>query len=584
MSAALTFSDGNGWVMEYSNSIFVQFFSNPAALFFASVLFTLASFRLARRLLKKFSAGYVYVLAAAFFNGTVAVIAELVVDNPLPYVMMLLVPAVIVAEFRFISKDASWSYLFVLLAFLLNFSIIHEIVVAALGLVSLHDSWYLGFFYYRVFVFTLSLLASSAILCAINVFMPFKELYSFIHCMEKSMTLFFYMLFSVVVVIASSYVMQSIAVDWHIPREIRIPVYTDLILKDILILTCSYIILLLQFYFERISRQKDILDGELRREKAFRAGMHSKAFASCIFNMTRRRLDEGYEYFEKEIRDGFKEDFSRTFQRVIVGCLHPEDRKMLSRKRIVSVVSNALLKGESRRIIRFRMSGESMKGVWKMPPDTFSGREAEWIWFEANVVFVRDEASNNIILYVNIENVDDEVSREKKLITAARLDAVTGLYNRATLEETVRSYLSGEGACGAMFMIDMDNFKTVNDSLGHQAGDGLLMETASIIKSVFRTGDIIGRMGGDEFCVFAAGLFSEELIAERAESLIKSAVRRHRAKGKTFYTTLSVGIAICPGDGEDYETLYKNSDSALYAAKSSGKNTFRFYSAPGKSR
>ncbi len=571
--------------MGYSDSIFGQFFSNPAALFFASVLFTLASFRLARRLLKNFSAGPVPVLAAAFFNGTVAVIAELMADMPLPYVMMLLVPVVTATELRFVSKDTSWAYFFMLSALLINFSAVHDLVVAAVGLVSLDDPWYPGSFDYRVSVFTLSLLASSAVLCAMDVFMPVKELYPFVHSPEKSMMLFLYMLFSGAVLIAASAATWPVVTDGHIPGEIRIPVYADLILKDILILTCSYMILLLQFYFERISRQKDILGGELHREKAFRAGMRGKALASCIFNMTRGHLDEGHEYFEKDVSDGFKEDFGRTFQRIIAGCVHPEDRKMLSRKRIVSVVSNALLKGESKRIIRFRMSGESMKGVWKMPADTFfRPGEAEWIWFEAHVVFVRDAASNNIILYMDIEDVDEEVSREKKLLTAARLDAVTGLYNRATLEETVCGYLSGEGACGAMFMIDMDNFKTVNDSLGHQAGDRLLMETASVIKSVFRTGDIIGRMGGDEFCVFAAGLFSEELIAERAESLIKSAVRRHRAKGKTFYTTLSVGIAVCPGDGEDYETLYKNSDSALYAAKSSGKNTFRFYSPPGKNR
>ena len=119
----------------------------------------------------------------------------------------------------------------------------------------------------------------------------------------------------------------------------------------------------------------------------------------------------------------------------------------------------------------------------------------------------------------------------------------------------------------------------VNDSFGHRAGDRLLNEMATVIRAHFRQKDIIGRIGGDEFCVYAPNLRSIKSIEDKARRLNASATRTHvTEQGREFQTTVSIGIALCPDFGDAYDSLYEHADIALYQAKTSGKNTYRIYS------
>lgn len=125
-------------------------------------------------------------------------------------------------------------------------------------------------------------------------------------------------------------------------------------------------------------------------------------------------------------------------------------------------------------------------------------------------------------------------------------------------------------------MLDLDNFKTVNDEMGHPEGDKLLQETGEILKNEFRTNDIVARLGGDEFLIFAPELENISLIEEKAKSICKKLNRTLTAPdGSKIETSTSVGIAIFPKDGEDDDTLYENADKALYEAKKSGKNKYK---------
>jgi len=125
--------------------------------------------------------------------------------------------------------------------------------------------------------------------------------------------------------------------------------------------------------------------------------------------------------------------------------------------------------------------------------------------------------------------------------------------------------------------IDIDNFKGVNDSLGHLYGDSILIQLADTLKPMFRTNDIIGRIGGDEFFVFLKDLYSEKLISDKAKEICKQFHRVYEENGVSCEISASIGIAVFPKHGYTLDTLYRNADTALYLSKEKGKNGFTIF-------
>lgn len=133
----------------------------------------------------------------------------------------------------------------------------------------------------------------------------------------------------------------------------------------------------------------------------------------------------------------------------------------------------------------------------------------------------------------------------------------------------------------ALFFMDLDNFKYVNDSLGHESGDQLLIQTAGRLKEIFRSSDMVTRLGGDEFTVLIENTKSEDTtdITLLAEKLLARLAKSPVAiNGRSFSVNTSIGIARFPEDGQDSDTLLRNADTAMYAAKRSGKNRYAFFS------
>ncbi|MBM6829297.1 EAL domain-containing protein [Anaerotignum lactatifermentans] len=163
----------------------------------------------------------------------------------------------------------------------------------------------------------------------------------------------------------------------------------------------------------------------------------------------------------------------------------------------------------------------------------------------------------------------------EELRERASKDALSGLLNRGTMETYIQQRLSSmkQGDVCALFIIDMDNFKQVNDTLGHQAGDEAIRRSARILSSLFRAKDIVGRLGGDEFIVFLSGQFSEKLVRKKAQEICE---QMQMVLGGTPSVTLtaSVGGYIASGSGLHFDNLYQSADLALYKAKKNGKNCF----------
>jgi diguanylate cyclase (GGDEF)-like protein/PAS domain S-box-containing protein len=169
---------------------------------------------------------------------------------------------------------------------------------------------------------------------------------------------------------------------------------------------------------------------------------------------------------------------------------------------------------------------------------------------------------------------------EQNLRFVASHDPLTGLFNRSMFNERLQQALAQATRFErslALLFIDLDGFKVVNDTLGHTAGDQLLAELAMRLRATLREGDVIGRMGGDEFVVLIEEFGDAAQVAEVAKKVLETVARPYPLQGRDFEVTASLGISLYPGDGKDAQTLLKNADIAMYLVKQQGKNSFRFY-------
>lgn len=173
-----------------------------------------------------------------------------------------------------------------------------------------------------------------------------------------------------------------------------------------------------------------------------------------------------------------------------------------------------------------------------------------------------------------LEQKTKEVSDMK---SKSRQDALTGLWNRAHTEETVNEMIE-QGVKGALMMIDMDNFKAINDNYGHIAGDRTLKMFADTLRKYAEEGDVLCRIGGDEFVVFAKGLTSKSEIGNRAGDIISDLCSKLEECKFETNSSVSIGIAQTPEDGTEFNKLYNSADKALYYVKQNGKNSYHFFS------
>ncbi|GGI88608.1 bifunctional diguanylate cyclase/phosphodiesterase [Legionella impletisoli] len=169
---------------------------------------------------------------------------------------------------------------------------------------------------------------------------------------------------------------------------------------------------------------------------------------------------------------------------------------------------------------------------------------------------------------------------QEKLKYMASHDALTNLYNRREFESLLEISIANhnrEGTSFALFVIDIDNFKTINDTLGHVIGDEYIKKFSEHLETLTRKGDVISRIGGDEYTLITGRIESSTGVRKIAERMVEQLNAPLVVGDKLLTCTVSIGIAIYPSDGETTEELLKHADIAMYSSKKSGKNTYRFY-------
>jgi len=180
---------------------------------------------------------------------------------------------------------------------------------------------------------------------------------------------------------------------------------------------------------------------------------------------------------------------------------------------------------------------------------------------------------------IGLKEAYARVSTERQLAERfARQDLLTGLPNRRALETDLEALIdAGEEARAAVLFLDLDGFKVINDTLGHEAGDALLKLVAERLLSAIREGDLVARMSGDEFVVVACGLGHRSEAVEIANRIFAALSSSFSFNGSQLGLTVSIGVAFLPEDGNDARTLLRHADSAMYRVKRSGKNGLKYY-------
>ncbi|MCG5245648.1 bifunctional diguanylate cyclase/phosphodiesterase [Methylorubrum extorquens] len=204
----------------------------------------------------------------------------------------------------------------------------------------------------------------------------------------------------------------------------------------------------------------------------------------------------------------------------------------------------------------------------------------ERIWVSETAWVVRDAAGRPIWFEGTVADATERKRAEALIEHMARHDALTGLPNRRLFQETLAREIDGarrDGGSVVVLCCDLDRFKAVNDTFGHPAGDALLRVVAGRLRATLREGDVVARLGGDEFAIILPSRGRHRRIAAFARRLIQAAGRPVDLGGRATTVGVSIGVAVWPKHGDSADTLFKNADIALYRAKDSGRNTFRFY-------
>jgi len=212
----------------------------------------------------------------------------------------------------------------------------------------------------------------------------------------------------------------------------------------------------------------------------------------------------------------------------------------------------------------------------------FVRKDKSLVWTRLNAAAIRaDDTSKKSLGYVQVvEDISESRVMAKKMLHMAQHDFLTGLANRALLTERLTRAIGlaqRKKKQVALMFIDVDNFKQINDSLGHVIGDKLLQSVAARLTDVVRTTDTVCRQGGDEFVVLLTEIEHGRDAAQVAEKIIAAFALPHYIHDQELHITLSIGVSVYPGDGSDVESLFQHADAAMYQAKRAGRNNYQFY-------
>ena len=278
-------------------------------------------------------------------------------------------------------------------------------------------------------------------------------------------------------------------------------------------------------------------------------------------------LASGKMYYSQRLKEmiGYKEDELDNTYKAWVSYMHPDDRKKLFKDAKESIQNRTPLH------CKHRIKHKNGKWIWVLNRGkSFYDEKGKAIMISG---FQTDITKEVLAL--------EEVEKQKNILHhQAHHDALTGLPNKVLfidrLKQAIKKAKRSFNKIAVLF-IDLDNFKKINDSMGHDTGDEVLVQVTKRLQNCIRTSDTLARLGGDEFIIIIDEIKDEDLAIHLAQKLVQAMTEPLHVQGEDIYLTNSVGISIFPEDGSNANSLLKNADAAMYKAKDDGKNRYQFY-------
>ena len=310
---------------------------------------------------------------------------------------------------------------------------------------------------------------------------------------------------------------------------------------------------------EDITAQKEAELAYLKEEQ-YRSAMLSDAIADMEVNITQNTLERYRGVWCDSENSGDKCNYEEFLRATADKMIYSEDREqylqLLSREHLMASFHRGIreIHSEHRR---------------------WNGQDS-FIWVVTTIHLLQDPVTGEVKGVGYLKNIDKKKKKELLLQYQSQRDSLTGLYNKRTTEEMIKEFLlhSQEQQKYFLLIIDLDDFKNVNDRYGHMFGDWVLLEIAQKMRESFSFQDIMGRIGGDEFAILSKDIGGTDKIRELTARFCQLV---SEIEGAQQSISCSVGISCYPEDGKTFEELYQKADIALYKAKNQGRNRFAFY-------
>jgi len=335
-------------------------------------------------------------------------------------------------------------------------------------------------------------------------------------------------------------------------------------------------------------------DGEIKWVWERGVGIHDEAgnvitLEGFVENVTERKLStQALQQAERSFRSIFENATEGIFQ------TSPDGRYLNVNPALAAIygfssgaeliasigdIQHQIYTDPSRRAEFMRLMRET--GVVTNFVSEIRRKGGDYIWISENARAVQDEAGNLLFYEGTVEDVTETKLNQEKLEHLANHDPVTGLPNRLLMNDRLRQMmLSAQRSKSivALVLVDLDHFKLINDTFGHNRGDQLLQTMSHRMLACVREADTVVRLGGDEFVLLLSGAGRGEAMSQVVQRVLQTIARPSQIEGRELSVSCSVGVSIFPRDGRDVQTLLKNADTAMYKAKELGRNNFQFYS------
>ena len=550
-------------------------FSNPISIFFITALSTILNFEFLKKIPTKIkNYGKKEGALFALINGVVLGLASPFMDKLSPIWFLLLAPLMLVGELYFISEDTSRCYKQLYIKSVFNFSCIYWMITNIIGIITER-------------FLTHKIVTSLAVLVAgfWSYYLIYSKRFHFgkyrmlLHERAGEKLFFRNIIVCSVFLVFLTWNFRIFSLAEVLDPSIRIMLCSEMLFKIGFVWWSSRVL------FEMVTNQIEYVKNEvyteniLDKERAFRNTIMRKGIISLNVDITRDEFKVGTEYLSGDIW-GLGVAATKVFAGLVENCIHPEDEEEFVHTNDPKVIRERVHTTPyySHQI---RVSPKGMLRVFSLDEELtrrYQETDKEWVWLKLDYIFTKNSLSGDVFSFIAIFDVDMQVEQGEKLKQSASTDFLTGALNRAAIEKLIEKRIKEKTNAGTFFIIDVDNFKSVNDCLGHPCGDQLLKQISSILTDLFRKDDLIGRLGGDEFCAFMMDTTDPEAIASKAQKLVERCrIECKGEDGNVVKVSVSVGIASCQKDIDEYSKLYKCADLALYETKRMGKDSYTIY-------